>query len=214
MHPVPAGGDAHAGRVRIRQSRCRSALRRRGAGLPRGPERRPLRRAGRKAARQAARRHRPGALRHLRGERVEMPPSPEPRSAAGGDRILRAAPLPPDRADPAEARGDPRELRHQAPLRQARRDHARARSGAAGDARRQRRRPVPALPPCRRPVHAVDAQGAGGGLRAHPGTDRALGRRDPDRASGRCAHRRALADRWRTRPRPSSSASSDPCWSS
>ena len=54
-----------------------------------------------------------------RSERPEMPPSRKPRPAAGRDRGLRGPPVPPDRADPAEGRGDARQLRDQAPLRQA-----------------------------------------------------------------------------------------------
>ncbi len=55
------------------------------------------------AARQAARRDRAGALRGLHRERPQMPSAREPRPAAGRDRGLRAPPLPPDRADPADA---------------------------------------------------------------------------------------------------------------
>ena len=56
-----------------------------------------------------------------------MPPARQPRPAAGRDRGLRAAPLPPDRADPAARRRDARQLRHEAALGQADRDHARPR---------------------------------------------------------------------------------------
>ena len=55
----------------------------------------------------------------LHRERAQVPPSGQPRPAAGGDRGLRAAPLPADRADPADARRHARQLRHEAPLRQA-----------------------------------------------------------------------------------------------
>ena len=76
--------------------------------------------------------------RRLRRERPEVPASREPRPAAGRDRGLRVPPLAPDRADPAEGRRDARELRDEAALRQAARDHARARPGAGGHARRAR----------------------------------------------------------------------------
>ena len=94
---------AHAGRLRRGKPERRSDVRRRGARLPRGPAGRPVRRAGRQAARQAARRDRAHARRRLRRERPEVPAAREPRPAAGGDRGLRAAPLPADRADPSRA---------------------------------------------------------------------------------------------------------------
>ena len=59
-------------------------------------------------------------------------PAGQPRSAAGRDRGLREPPLPPARADPAEARGDARQLRDEAPLRQADRHHPRPRPPAGG----------------------------------------------------------------------------------
>ena len=48
--------------------------------------------------------------------------------------------------------------------------------------------PLPALSPGRRALHAVDAEGAGGGLRADPGADRPRGR---DGAGGRSSPARA-----------------------
>ena len=51
---------------------------------------------------------------------LEVPPAGEPRPAAGRDRGLRVAPLPPDRADQAAARRDARELRDEAALRASR----------------------------------------------------------------------------------------------
>ena len=63
-------------------------------------------------------------------------PPGQSRPAARGDRRLRAAPLPPDRADRAEARRDARELRHEAPVRKAGRDHAGSWVRAGGHARR------------------------------------------------------------------------------
>ena len=61
---------------------------------------------------------------------VLMPSSGEPRPAAGGDRRLRAPPLPADRADRAQARRDARELRDEAPGRPAGITCARARAGS------------------------------------------------------------------------------------
>ena len=72
------------------------------------------------------------ARRRLHRERPQVPAARQPRPAAGRDRGLRAAPLPADRADPADARRDARQLRHQAALGQAARDHARPRPGAGG----------------------------------------------------------------------------------
>ena len=109
----------HAGRLRLRLADRRPDVRRRGAGLPRGQAGRPVRRRRRPAARQAARRDRPDARGRLRRERPQVPPAREPRPAARGDRRLREPPLPPDRADPAEGRRDARQLRDEAPLRQA-----------------------------------------------------------------------------------------------
>ena len=131
-------------------------------------------------------------------ERAQVPAAAEPRSARGRDRRLRAAPLPPDRARATPCRRDARQLRHEAPLRPVARDHARARPGARGDARLDDGAPLPALPPGRRALHAVDAEGARGRLRAparparprhgHAGRPRAArlgprGASSPDRGS-------------------------------
>ena len=125
---------------------------------------------------------------------------PLPDEIAG----LRAAPLPPDRADRAEGRRDARQLRDEAALRQADRDHARARQRAGGDARRPRGAALPALPPGGRALHAGDAEGARGGLRADPGAARAASvepapveRRAaaPSRARARVASSSACSDR-------------------
>ena len=132
VHEVRARRGADAGRLRLGQPERRPDVRRRGAGLPRGPAGRPVRRPGREAARQAARRDRAHAGGRLRGERAQVPASREPRPDAGGDRGLRAASLPPDRADRAEARRDARELRDEAPLRQA----GRASRACTGTSRR------------------------------------------------------------------------------
>ena len=61
---------------------------------------------------------------------------------------MRAAPLPADRADPAERGGDARELRHQAAVRAAARYHPRSRPGARGDDRSAHRDATRSLPPC------------------------------------------------------------------
>ena len=73
-------------------------------------------------------RHRHAARGRLHRERAQVPPSGQPRPAARGDRGLRGPPLQADRADPAEGRRDARELLDEAALRQAARDHARARA--------------------------------------------------------------------------------------
>ncbi len=86
---------------------------------------------------RAARGDRPHARRRLHRERAQVPPAGQPRPAARRDRGLRAAPLPPDRADPADGDRHARQLRDEAPLRQAARDHARARAAEQEiDARR------------------------------------------------------------------------------
>ena len=94
----------------------------------------------------------------------------------GGDRGVRAAPLPPDRADRARARRDARQLRDEAPLGPAGRHHACPRSRAGGHARRTPRLAVSHLPPGGGALHALDAQGARGGLRPYPGAPRTLSR--------------------------------------
>ena len=72
----------------------------------------------------------------------------------------------------AEGGRDARQLRDEAALGQADRDHARARAGATAEGRLARRRPLPALPPGRGALHAGDADGARGGLRAAAGAAR------------------------------------------
>ena len=111
-----------------------------------------------------------------------------------------------------DARGHARQLRDEAALRQADRDHARARRPAAGDARRQRRDALPALPSGRGALHALDARRARSGLRPDPGAARAARRPgEPVRARAGAASR--------SRPsactsRPCSSASSSSRWRS
>ena len=64
---------------------------------------------------------------------------------------------------------------------------------------------LPALPPGCGALHAVDAEGARGGLRADPGAARARARRRPPAAAPEPVARRAAS------PRPSSSACSSLC---
>ena len=73
----------------------------------------------------------------LHRQRPQVPPARQPRPAARRDRVLRAAPLPPDRADRAEGGRDARQLRDEAPVRQADRDHPCARRRAGDHGRRQ-----------------------------------------------------------------------------
>ena len=68
--------------------------------------------------------------------------------------------------------------------------HARPRVRAGGDARRAHGAALSALPPGGRAVHAVDAEGARGGLRAHPGAARRAPVEEPARR-GRARTRRA-----------------------
>ena len=124
LHPLPARGDTDAGGLRLGRAERRVDVRGRGARLPRGQAGRALRRPGRAAARDAPERDRALAHRRLHRERPQVQAAREPRPAAGRDRGLRVAPLPPDRADPARARGNARQLRHEAALRPADRDHA------------------------------------------------------------------------------------------
>ena len=81
-----------------RRPRRRPDARRRCAWLPRGRPGCAVRRAGGHAARPAARRDRARAQRRLPGERAQVPPAGKPGPAAGGDRRLRNASVPPDRA--------------------------------------------------------------------------------------------------------------------
>ena len=100
-------------------------------------------------------------------ERAEVPATREPRPAPGGDRRLRAAPLPADRAHPAEARRDARQLRDEAPLRAPAgitRVHGHAQEVTLGA--RTRCTLYPLYHPGGGALHAVDAEGARGGLRA------------------------------------------------
>ena len=151
-------------------------------------------------------------------------PPGQPRSAARGDRGLRAAPLPADRARPARASSrrsgtsPPRSSR--ASALGITRVHG---AGARGDARSRRRPPLPALPPGRSPLHAVDARGARAatspgsrscsaarGARAGPAARsspsavacRARARQAPRARAARALLSRACRASARRRPRP------------
>ena len=63
----------------------------------------------------------------LHQQRAHVPAAGKPRPAAGRNPVVRAAPLAEDRADPAEADLHARQLRHEAALRPAGRDHPGAR---------------------------------------------------------------------------------------
>src|SRR5437763_17897 len=155
----------------------------RGVRVARGEAGRPGRRPGGEAGRAAAVRRRALARRRLYRERPQVPPARQPRPAAGRDRGVRAAPFPPDRAHRAQGDRDARQLRDEAPLGPAARDHTRARPGAGAHDRRPQRPPLPALPPGSRALHAGDAEGARGGLRAPARADRTW------RATGCCGAR-------------------------
>ena len=104
-----------------------------------------------------------------------MQPPRKSRPAPRGDRGLRAAPLPSDRADPADARRDARQLRDEAALREAGGHHESARVRARGDPRLADGAALSDLPPRGRAVHALDAEGARGGLLTDPCAPRARG---------------------------------------
>ena len=131
----------------------------------------------------------------------------------GRDRVVRAPPLPPDLAHPADAGLHARQLRDEAAVRAAGRHLARPRPRAAAGDRGRAGAAVPAVPPGGRPLHARDAVDARGRLRPHPGPAR---RRPARRRRRRSPSRRRRRGRRRRRPgaerrarRASSSASSD-----
>ena len=184
LHALPPRAGPHAGRVRRGQSACGADVRRRGARLPRGQAGHAVRRPGREAAREAAR-----AASAWRASDVYIAnvlkcrPPGQPRPAARRDRGVREPPLPPDRADRADRRRDARQLRDEAPLGPAARDHEGARAGAADDDRRPQRPALSALPPGGGALHAGDAEGARVRLRAAAGAARARGASRPRRRS-------------------------------
>src|SRR5204862_1340732 len=83
--------------------------------------------------------------------------------------------------------------RDEASVRQADRDHARARTGTGGDARRPPRPPLSALSPRRRALHAAHARRPAVGFSPHPGAPRPRARSAGagSRAAGRRACRAA-----------------------
>src|SRR5207248_3727856 len=72
------------------------------------------------------------------------------------------------RADPPPRRRDARQLRDEAPVREADRDHARARAGGRDDAGRPPRPALPAVPPGGGALHAADARGIANRFCADP----------------------------------------------
>ena len=141
-------------------------------------------------------------------------------------------PLPPDRADPAEASSRRSATSRRSSCRASQLGITRVHGQEQEvDARRQPRAALPALPPGRGALHAEDAGGARAGLRAHPGAARprpSLPRR-PRRREPLLAPRRraepagparpllAVERRWsvaspprRRRPRPSPRALAAP----
>ena len=170
LHPLPgAGAHAQPGRLRRRQRRRRPHVRRRGARREGGRARHPVRRRGRQAARRAARRGRPRALGRLHRERPQVPPSRQPRPAAGGDRQLPGLPHAPGRAHRAAGDLHARQLRDEAPARRAGRHLAAARPGRDHHGRPARGAAVPALPPGRGALHALAARHAARRRRAAAG---------------------------------------------
>src|SRR6185437_12972800 len=109
-------------------------------------------------------------------QRSQMPPSGKSRSTARRDRSLRGPSLAADRADRAACRRHARELRDEAPLRQADRHHACARSGAEGDTWRTVRAPLPDLSSRSGALHTADARRTEVGLRASTGAHGPRGR--------------------------------------
>ena len=117
MHEVRAREGPHAGRLRLRESRRRARC---------SSARRPASTRTSRACRSSGQAGKLldrllegiglDARRRLRRERPQVPASRQPRPAAGGDRRVRAAPLPADRAHRADARRDARELRDEAPV--------------------------------------------------------------------------------------------------
>ena len=184
------GRDAHQGRVRRGRPRGRPHVRRRGAGLPRGPAGPAVRRPGRQAPGAAARVHRDDARAGLHRQRPQEPAAQQPRPAAGGDRRLPAVPLAADRDHPAQGHLHAGQLRHQAADRRADRHHQGARPAAGDGDRRAPAVPVPDLPSGRGAVHAGQPGDAQRGLPAAAGAAgarRAAARRRGGRAAGRGA---------------------------
>ena len=160
-----------------------------------------------------------GARGRLHLQRPEVPPAREPRSAAGRDRRLPGLPVPPARADRAARRVHARQLRDEAAARRpGHRDHAAARPRGAAPDRAAQRAPVPALPPGRGALHAVDARDPADRLRPHPGRssrcpvpEQPEPEPEPESSRRSCPSRRcaaeAAASRHPSRTPPSSACS-------
>ena len=194
-----------------RATRQRPHVRRRGAGLPRGPAGPALRRPGRQAARAAARLHRAHARAGLHRQRAQEPAAQQPRPAPGGDRRLPAVPVAADRAHQAQGRLHARQPRDQAAHRQPGGHHARARP-AAGDRDRRAssstctRSSIPPRRSTRRPCSRRSRR-TSCGCRSCWRTPRRGPRRRPrsGRPGGRPSGRRRRA------PRPASRRSRSSC---
>ena len=200
VHALPARRGPHAGRLRRRRSRRRPDVRRRGA------------RASTRTSRASRSSARPGSCS------TGCSPGSASAATASTSRTCSSAARPgnrdpqPDEIEACEAhlfrqvelvrpmrRRHARELRHEAPLGQAARDHARPRLGAGDDPRRPPRAALPALPPGGRALHAEDARGARGRLpRASRSCSRASStRRPPPRSSSPPTSRRTRPPRSR-----------------
>ena len=156
-------------------------------------------------------------LRDRGRRRPQLPPARQPRPAAGRDRRLPGLAVPQARADRAARDLHARQLRDEAAARRSRdRHHAAARPRGDPPDRPAHRAALPALPPGRGALHAVDAGDPARGLPPHPraagaagagaaaaGRARARGARAGDRRRGQ---RGAGA---RARARASSSGCSD-----
>ena len=182
--------DADARRVRRRRPRRGPHVRRRGAGLPRGPAGPAVRRPGRQAPGAAARVHRHDARAGLHRQRPQEPAAQQPRPAPRGDRRLPAVPVAADRDHPAQGHLHAGQLRDQAAERGPARHHQGARAAARDGDRGAPALPVPDLPSGRRAVHAGQSGDAQRGLSAAagaPGARRAGARGRGGRAAGRAA---------------------------
>ena len=102
----------------------------------------------------AARVDRPLPARGLHRQRAQVPAAGQPRPPARRDRRLRGPPVRAGRADPAARDLHARQLRDQAPVRPAVRDHPRPRPRPAAPHRRRRPGALPDLPPGGGALHA------------------------------------------------------------
>ena len=102
----------------------------------------------------------------LHRQRAQVPAARQPRSPARRDRRLRGPPVRAGRADPAAGDLHARQLRDQAPVGPAARDHPRPRPRPAAPDRRRRPGALPDLPPGGGALHAGDDGHAARRLRA------------------------------------------------